>query len=134
MSIRSVTSYESTESVRFFVKKFKTSSLEKTDPEWNWFNFWWRYELAPQILPQIHFFIMHLIMLDQEYLNSYDWILAVQLWDTLWNYIVIVSLFMRSIFSLKTAVRMQEDYEIIVSVSLFIITDFLLKLLPKCRK
>jgi hypothetical protein len=80
------------------------------------------------------FFIMHLIVLDQEYLNSYDWILAVQLWDTLWNYIVIVSLFMRSIFSLKTAVRMQEDYEIIVSVSLFIITDFLLKLLPKCRK
>jgi hypothetical protein len=29
---------------------------------------------------------------------------------------------------------MQEDYEIIVIVSLFIITDFLLKLLPECRK
>jgi hypothetical protein len=29
---------------------------------------------------------------------------------------------------------MQEDYEIIVIVSLFIITDFLLKLLSECRK
>jgi hypothetical protein len=30
---------------------------------------------------------------------------------------------------------MQEDYEIIVIVSLFIVnTDYLLKLLPKCRK
>jgi hypothetical protein len=29
---------------------------------------------------------------------------------------------------------MQEDYEIIVFVSLFIITDFVLKLLPECRK
>ena len=30
---------------------------------------------------------------------------------------------------------MQEDYEIIVFVSLFIIADFLLKLLPvECRK
>jgi hypothetical protein len=29
---------------------------------------------------------------------------------------------------------MQEDYGIIVIVPLFIITDFLLKLLPECRK
>jgi hypothetical protein len=29
---------------------------------------------------------------------------------------------------------MQEDYEIIVIVSLFIITDFLSKLLPEYRK
>ena len=29
---------------------------------------------------------------------------------------------------------MQEDYEIIVIVSPFIITDFLLKLLTECRK
>jgi hypothetical protein len=73
---------------------------------------------------------MHLIVLDQEYLNFYDWTLVVQLY---YEIIVIVSLFMRLIF-LKTAPRMQEDYEIIVIVSLFIITDFLLKLLPECRK
>jgi hypothetical protein len=58
-------------------------------------------------------------MLDQEYLNYF---------------IVIVLLFMRLIFFLKTAPRMQEDYEIIVIVSMFIIADFLLKLLPECTK
>ena len=48
-------------------------------------------------------------MLDQEYLNSYDWILVVQLWDTLWNYN-----------------NCDTVYEI----------DFFLhvKLLPECRK
>ena len=63
---------------------------------------------------------MHLIVLDQE---------------THYEIIVIVSLFMRLIFSYKTALRMQEDYnEIIVIVSLFIITYFLLKFLPECMK
>jgi hypothetical protein len=60
---------------------------------------------------------LHLIVLDQE---------------THYESIVIVSLFMRQN---ATALRMQEDYnEIIVIVSLFIITYFLLKFLPECMK
>ena len=37
-------------------------------------------------------------------------------------------------FFLKTAPRMQQDYEIIVIESMFIITDFFVKIVPECRE
>jgi hypothetical protein len=95
---------------KIFCKKIqskKTSNLEKTDPELNLSNFWWRVEVwisVPNIATNT-FFIMHPIMLDKKYLNSpYDSRLqdtcTVQLWDTCMHYeiIIIVSLFMRLIF------------------------------------
>jgi hypothetical protein len=63
---------------------------------------------VPNITTNTFLICMHLIVLDQEYLNYYDWILVVQLRDTLWKYGPIVSL--------------------------LLISDFLLKLLPECRK
>jgi hypothetical protein len=74
-------------------------------------DFWGRVEVrigGPNITTNTFLICMHLIVLDQEYLNFYDWILVVQLRDTLWKYGPIVSL--------------------------LLISDFLLKLLPECRK